>query len=144
VIQALRSASDAKQARAYDHSLPENDSSPAKRRLQRNRKERETSLKEDAADNPFFSPCPNPRHYRREGTGDAPLSKWVYLQAPAEERIQYVEVAGEKNIPIRWEGCYRGCLDFLVEPEPAEEQDTDGFDAAVLDEDDAIPWAKQL
>lgn len=144
VIQALRSASDAKQARSYDQGLPENISSPARRRLQKHRRERETSLKEDAADNPFFAPCPNPRHYRREEASDTPrLSKWVYLQSPAEARIQYVEVAGEKNIPIRWEGCCRGCLDFLVEPEVAAESESDGFDIDVLEEDDAIPWATQ-
>lgn len=140
VIQALRSASDTKQARAYEYSLPDNNSSPGKRRPQRSRKDRGSSLKEDAADNPFFNPCPNPSHYQG---GIAKLSKWVYLQTPAEERIQFVEVAGEKNIPIKWEGCCRGCLGFLVEAEPAE-QDTDGFDVAVLDGADPIPWATQL
>ena len=146
VIQALRSASDAKQDRAYEHSFPENVASPARRRMQKNRRQRETSLTEDAATNPFFAPCPNPRHYYRRGEGTDKISrmtKWIYLQSPVEERIEYVEIAGEKSIPIKWEGCCRGCLDFLIEPDLDDEQDADGFDAAVLEDDDVTPWATQ-
>jgi hypothetical protein len=116
------------------------------KRLQKTRRDRETSLEEDAADNPFFAPCPNPRHYRYDGSGDAPkVSKWIYLHEPVEHRIQYIDLAWGKAIPIKWEGCARGCLDFLVEAE-AEDDDAqaDGFDIAVLEEEEPVPWTTQL
>jgi hypothetical protein len=146
VIQVLRSASDAKQARAYDQGLPDLATSQARKRLQQVRRDRETSLEEDAVDNPFFGPCPNPRHYRYDGNSDAPkVSKWIYLQRPAEQRIQYVDIAGEKGIPIRWEGCARGCLDFLMDEEDAVDgSEQDGFDVAVLDGEPDTPWTTQL
>jgi len=146
VIQALRSASDAKQARAYDQGLPGITAAMDRQRFQKTQRNRETSLEEDAADNPFFAPCPNPRHYRYDGSKDAPkVSKWIYLHQPVEHRIQYVDLAGEKAVPIKWEGCARGCLDFLAEKESEGiDAETDGFDIAVLEEEEQAPWTTQL
>lgn len=116
-----------------------------RKRLQKTQRNRETSLEEDAADNPFFAPCPNPRHYRYDGSSDIPkVSKWIYLHQPVEQRIQYVDLAGEKAVPIKWEGCAPGCLDFLAEADSAEaDAQIDGFDIAVLEEEQA-PWTTQL
>jgi hypothetical protein len=146
IIQALRSASDAKQARAYDQGLPDVTAASTRKRLQKTRRERETALEEDAADNPFFAPCPNPQHYRYDGRSDAPkVSKWIYLHRPVEHRIQYVDLAGEKAVPIKWEGCARGCLDFLAEAAPENDgAHEDGFDIAVLEEEEQPPWTTQL
>lgn len=145
VIQVLRSASDAKQTRSYDQGVPGMTATVDRKRLQKTQRNRETSLEEDAADNPFFAPCPNPRHYRYDGSSDIPkVSKWIYLHQPVEQRIQYVDLAGEKAVPIKWEGCAPGCLDFLAEADSAEaDAQIDGFDIAVLEEEQA-PWTTQL
>lgn len=138
IIQVLRSASDARQARAYDQGLPETRSRVARRRIRKDRQERETCLHEDAATNPFYTPCPNPHHYTETYTPSGrktTVSRWIYIHPPLEERIEYVDIGGEKGLPIKWQGCGLGCLDFL------EVSEQDGFDADVLGEDD---WSTEL
>lgn len=41
---------------------------------------------------------------------------------PAEERIEWREVFGIPDLPVRWVGCSPGCLDFL------EREEEDGFE----------------
>lgn len=40
------------------------------------------------------------------------VTRRIFLDA-AEERFEWVTVAGVPNLPIQWLGCSPGCLDFL-------------------------------
>jgi hypothetical protein len=98
---------------------------------------------DDAAKNPYFSPCPNPAH-------EQVFTRKVYVGTPAEERIEWARVSGaDKEVPIKWKGCSVGCLQFLEEApwSDSDEDDEgdlsdtdvdedDGFDADVLGGDD--------
>lgn len=98
---------------------------------------------DDAAKNPYFSPCPNPAH-------EQVYTRKVYVGAPAVERIEWARVSGaDKEVPILWKGCGVGCLQFLEEPDSDGDEDDlsdtdvdqdleedDGFDADVLGGDD--------
>lgn len=82
---------------------------------------------DDSSLNPFFEPCPSPRHseYDDEAMPMLRPSRRVFLHA-AEERLEWREVLGlNEKLPIRWKGCSPGCLDFL---EKSEDADVDGFD----------------
>ncbi|WWC86683.1 uncharacterized protein L201_001560 [Kwoniella dendrophila CBS 6074] len=76
---------------------------------------------DDASLNPYYYPCPSPRHLEIEtgGTNDRP-SRHIFLH-PAEERIEWREICDTKDLPIKWMGCSPGCLDFLDK----EVEDTD-------------------
>jgi hypothetical protein len=50
---------------------------------------------------------------------------------PAEERFEWVEICGQKNLPIRWLGCSPGCLAFLD-----KDEDEFGFDGLELAEEE--------
>ncbi|KAJ9103861.1 hypothetical protein QFC21_002323 [Naganishia friedmannii] len=105
---------------------------------------------DDAAANPYFSPCPNPAH-------GSVFTRKLYIGEPAVERIEWTRVNGaDKEVPIRWKGCSVECLVFLevpvhvsledddedglsdtdVEEDAREVMDNDGFDADVLGGDD--------
>jgi hypothetical protein len=110
---------------------------------------------DDAAANPYFSPCPNPAH-------GSVFTRKLWVGEHSVERIEWTRVKGaDKEVPIRWKGCSVGCLDFLEVPvdvsldddhdddedglsdtdveegEAVEElMDEDGFDADVLGGDD--------
>jgi hypothetical protein len=46
--------------------------------------------------------------------------------------LEWVKVKGADSlVPIKWQGCQRGCLDFL---EKADEAVEDGFDIDVVAE----------
>lgn len=93
---------------------------------------------DDAAANPYFLPCPSPRHQ----SPDSEVTRVVYVHEPMERRVEWVKIAGnEEEVPILWKGCQRGCLDFLeqesvVLEEPAAVIDAheDGFDVDLLDD----------
>lgn len=75
---------------------------------------------DDAAKNPYFDPCPNPRHNIRDVNAEHdPIVRRLYLHA-AEERIEWREVHKWPNIPIKWKGCSPGCLLFLEKDEEDE------------------------
>ncbi len=83
---------------------------------------------DDASVNPFYTACPSPHHVdvnRPEGSNNN-VTRRIYLHEPAEERLEWVKIKGADSlVPIKWQGCQRGCLDFL---EQAEEIMEDGFD----------------
>ncbi|GHJ84037.1 hypothetical protein NliqN6_0439 [Naganishia liquefaciens] len=99
---------------------------------------------DDAAKNPYFSPCPNPAHEQL-------FTRKIYVGAPAVERIEWARVNGaDKEVPILWKGCGVECLQFLEERDSdgdddedlsdtdvdQDSGDDDGFDADVLGGDD--------
>lgn len=78
---------------------------------------------EDAHLNPWFSPCPSPRHLYEGEHGEG--RRVVFLK-PEEVRYEWTAVPGTGGgelYPVRWEGCSRGCLDFLEEAEEEEEEE---------------------
>lgn len=80
---------------------------------------------DDAAGNPYYNPCPSPRHLEWNVDSEANRpTRQVFLHA-AEERFEWVEIAKAKNIPIQWLGCSPGCLAFL---DDNEEEDDWPFD----------------
>lgn len=96
---------------------------------------------DDAALNPYYTACPSPHHTDGCEADGSKVTRRIYLHAPAEERMEWVKIKGADSlVPIRWQGCQRGCLDFLEQPEVVQgededKDDEDGFDAAVLEED---------
>lgn len=86
---------------------------------------------DDASTNPYYYPCPSPRHNEWESGHQSPspvkLERRLFLHA-AEERFEWTEVFGEKDLPIQWLGCSPGCLAFL------DEEDDFGFDELDLEE----------
>lgn len=84
---------------------------------------------DDAAENPYFSPCPSPRHWTENDIIDNlnSQSRRIFLHA-AEERFQWREVANVSNLPIRWLGCSPGCLEFLDDEDDEEEWPVDVVD----------------
>lgn len=92
---------------------------------------------DDASTNPFYYPCPSPRHRdsvdQHQSPSDPPARR-VFFDA-AEERFEWVEICGEQHLPILWRGCSPGCLAFLDEEE--EEEEEDGFSLEHLDLEDA-------
>ncbi|WVR04801.1 hypothetical protein IAU60_001813 [Kwoniella sp. DSM 27419] len=86
---------------------------------------------DDASTNPFFSPCPSPRHheYDAEVPAHSRPSRHIFLH-PAEERIEWREVCNVKDLPIRWMGCSPGCLAFL------DDDDDDAWSLGDTDVDD--------
>jgi len=73
---------------------------------------------DDASINPWFYPCPSPRHLEF-GTSfpeAVKRSRNLFLH-PAEERIEWRDVFGITALPIRWLGCSPGCLAFVEEEE---------------------------
>jgi hypothetical protein len=166
IIQVLRSALDVKRARAYEQGVPvgngrdrDRDGRKMKgaigleerKKSTRTREDRGDSVQDDSASNPLFSPCPNPSHYHyhhSQSQSQSPahmkkISKWIYLHKPIESRIEYVDLAGEKKVPIKWDGCGRGCLDFLMTEPPGGMSD-DGFDPAVLQDGEDTPWGIEM
>ncbi|KAL1413269.1 hypothetical protein Q8F55_001024 [Vanrija albida] len=75
---------------------------------------------DDAAENPYYSPCPSTRHWTENDLVDSTQSRRIFLHA-AEERFQWRVVANVSNLPIRWLGCSPGCLEFLDEEDDEEE-----------------------
>lgn len=71
---------------------------------------------DDAARNPYFYPCPSPYHSS---------GKRFFLNA-AESRLEWRDVFGHKDLPVRWNGCSPGCLSFLEEEEDDWSIDGDG------------------
>lgn len=114
IVQALKSADRARQeARTTSRygalgpmSSSAGDAFPRSHR---------TAPPDDAAINPYYSACPSPRHleYEDESVADRP-SRHLFLY-PAEEMIEWVEINGTKDLPIRWQGCSPGCLQYLLE-----------------------------
>ena len=81
---------------------------------------------DDASENPYYSPCPSPRHFEHVttfGTAPARPSRRLYLH-PAEERLEWCELFGHSDMPVRWRGCSPGCLSFLE----ADDEDDWGLD----------------
>jgi len=84
-----------------------------------------TDSPDDASENPFYSPCPSPRHMEFEtplGLVSARSARRLFLR-PAEERLEWRELFGQGELPLRWKGCSPGCLAFLE----AEVEDEDGW-----------------
>lgn len=77
---------------------------------------------DDAAQNPYHNPCPSLYH---------PSNRRLFLH-PAETRLEWRDVFGHKELPIRWEGCSPGCLDFL--------EDEDEDDWSVDGDEEGISW----
>ena len=73
-------------------------------------------LPDDAAANPFFEPCPSPRHHEIRQTPYGQVRRALFLRA-AEERLEWRDVFGIPDLPIQWRGCSPGCLDFLDDDE---------------------------
>lgn len=72
---------------------------------------------DDANLNPYYAPCPSPRHrVFAVGQVEPRPQRQVYLR-PAEERVEWRDVFGQSGLPVRWEGCSPGCLAFLEEEE---------------------------
>lgn len=70
---------------------------------------------DDAATNPYYYPCPSPRHLEyTPGSASAgqPATRQIFLH-PAEERIEWTSVLDHDNLPIQYLGCSPGCLDYL-------------------------------
>ena len=79
------------------------------------------AVPDDASTNPWYYPCPSPRHleYDVSPIGTAfKRDRHLFLHA-AEERIEWREVFGIPGLPIAWSGCCPGCLAFLEEEEGA-------------------------
>lgn len=77
---------------------------------------------DDAAENPYHNPCPNPAH-RESATSEPPvMSRRLYLRA-AEERLEWTTTCKQKDLPIRWKGCSAGCLAFLEHGLVDEDED---------------------
>jgi len=78
---------------------------------------------DDASTNPWFYPCPSPRHSRFEAADRDAITnrttRHLFLH-PAEERIEWREICGQSGLPIKWMGCSPGCLAFLDEDEEGE------------------------
>jgi len=103
-------------------------------------KDEEEGELEDAAGDPYFSPCPGERHEGRE---------MFFLQA-GEERMEWCSIpgAGKGDLyPVKWAGCSRGCLDHLgglggvvvvVVEEEQRDGEGDGFDVEGLDSERAF------
>lgn len=77
---------------------------------------------DNGSENPFYQPCPSPRHleWQQAGDNEVRVDRRVFLDA-AEERFEWMTVAGVPNLPIRWLGCSPGCLDFLEDDEDDDE-----------------------
>jgi len=69
---------------------------------------------DDASSNPWYDPCPSPRHLKYDLTlpESSRPSRRLFLHS-AEERIEWREVFGLNGLPIKWLGCSPGCLGFL-------------------------------
>ncbi|WVQ75814.1 hypothetical protein IAR50_005447 [Cryptococcus sp. DSM 104548] len=85
---------------------------------------------DDASTNPYYDFCPSPRHLEN----DLAPTRHLFLH-PAEERVEWRDLVGQKNLPIRWKGCSPGCLTFL---EQECETVEDGFDAAVIGDGEVV------
>ncbi|KAJ9120206.1 hypothetical protein QFC22_003106 [Naganishia vaughanmartiniae] len=89
---------------------------------------------DDAAANPYFSPCPNPAH-------GSVFTRKLYVGEPAVERIEWTRVNGaDKEVPIRWKGCSVECLDFLEMPVDvlADDDDEDGLSDTDVEEGEEV------
>jgi hypothetical protein len=67
---------------------------------------------DDASENPYYSPCPNPKHQESLTSEPPTMPRRLFLRA-SEERLEWTTVCGQKDLPIRWKGCSPGCLAFL-------------------------------
>ena len=68
---------------------------------------------DNAAQNPYYWPCPSPQHLEFESTAsDGRKSRYLFLHA-AEERVEWRDVFGISALPVRYKGCSPGCLSFL-------------------------------
>jgi len=77
------------------------------------------SCSDDASANPYFCPCPSPRHLVFDSSVDAlhfRPSRRLFLH-PAEERIEWRDLFGHAQLPVQWQGCSPGCLSFLEDEE---------------------------
>jgi hypothetical protein len=77
---------------------------------------------DDAAENPYYWPCPNKRHLESSSSGQPAATKRLFLHA-AEKRLEWATVCGQANMPIRWRGCSPGCLAFLEQEAEADLED---------------------
>ena len=87
---------------------------------------------DDASTNPYFYPCPSPRHLEYDENADGNTvrpTRHLFVHA-VEERLEWRDLFDAGQLPIRWKGCSPGCLDFLEE----EEEDWG------LDEEDEDAW----
>lgn len=77
---------------------------------------------DNASENPYYCPCPSPKHQEwQQGDNEGVrVARRIFLD-PAEERFEWVTIAGVPNLPIQWLGCSPGCLDFLEEDEGDDE-----------------------
>lgn len=81
------------------------------------------SAPDDAAKNPYYYPCPSPRHRLTDATepwGQSGPSRRLFLHS-AEERLEWTTVFGQPNLPVRYLGCSPGCLAFLEDEQEDEE-----------------------
>ncbi|KAJ7623258.1 hypothetical protein FB45DRAFT_1088228 [Roridomyces roridus] len=83
-------------------------------------------------DEPSLGTCPSPHH--------SSLAPSTFV-SPMEERYTWEKAIGTVvaggTFPMKWRGCLRGCLDFLVEelaPPSSEAMDVDVVQAIQLDE----------
>lgn len=108
ILQAVRSAcTSAAKARASSDFFPRsNDVLPP----------------DNGSENPYYRPCPSPRHqeWLQDEEDEVRVTRRIFLDA-AEERFEWVTIAGVPNLPIQWLGCSPGCLDFLEEGEEDDE-----------------------
>lgn len=88
---------------------------------------------DDASTNPYFYPCPSPRHLEYSGSFSAGQTTRQIFLHPAEERIEWRAVLDHASLPIQWYGCSPGCLDFL---EHNDDQPHAADDQWGLDDDD--------
>ena len=72
---------------------------------------------DDAYLNPWFCPCPSPRHLEYDSSwSEVKSSRRLFLN-PSEERLEWREVFGISSLPVKWLGCSPGCLAFLKKEE---------------------------
>ena len=118
ILQSLKSASTAAKQNTITSSHRRTPSSVTDSAPDPFPQSHKTPPPDDASLNPYFYPCPSPRHLIFDTDSPRP-TKHLFLD-PAEERIEWRELKGEKDIPIRWLGCSPGCLAFLEEDEEEE------------------------
>lgn len=121
VLQALRSASY--HFRHGKTDFPRGSPSPglgSSAKVDPLPRSHRTPPPDDGSLNPYYNPCPSPRHLEYDPTSSAIRpSRHLFLH-PAEERIEWREVFGESSLPIQWVGCSPGCLAFLEHDEEDE------------------------
>ncbi|WWC59695.1 uncharacterized protein I303_102257 [Kwoniella dejecticola CBS 10117] len=116
VLQALKSASS-----HYKNRRTAGGGRPIDSSIDPFPRSQKCSAPDDASLNPYYYPCPSPRHLEIDATNCDRPSRHLFLHA-AEERIEWRQICDNKDLPIRWKGCSPGCLDFLNHDDGEEEE----------------------